>query len=288
MAGFDGNGNYVRPYNWTNDAANGLPIDATKFDTDGNDVATAFGLCLTRDNQGKPTAPLIWTQPLSVTQFNVTGGTADSNALIIADAGSRIAMSRSSDGSRHFYVGGKTVTSSAMSIWNDGGSGSEMELAAADINFKNNAASVWGNLNTSTGAWKFWEGVYNIGTAGLFPAVTNENGSFTATLTGCTTSPTATVFYRRSGPIVTLNMDVNLTATSNTTACTLTGMSAALAPAKSQRAALILEDNGAFQAGSVTISAGVTTLSLLKGDSSAFTNSGTKGVASFTISYSLI
>jgi hypothetical protein len=68
MAGFDGNGNYVRPYNWTNDAANNIPITASRFDTDGDDVAAAFGICLTRDNQGKPTTTLSWAQTLNLTK----------------------------------------------------------------------------------------------------------------------------------------------------------------------------------------------------------------------------
>lgn len=56
MAGFDGNGNYIRPFAWTQDAANGIPITASKFDTDGDDVAAAFDICVTRDGQGKFTA----------------------------------------------------------------------------------------------------------------------------------------------------------------------------------------------------------------------------------------
>lgn len=83
MPGYDGSGNYVRRYSWSTDQSNGLPISATKFDNDGNDVASGFDLCLTRDNQGKPSAPLIWAQSLTLNQsadgtcwaFGRTGGT---------------------------------------------------------------------------------------------------------------------------------------------------------------------------------------------------------------------
>jgi hypothetical protein len=83
MPGFDGSGNYVRRYSWSSDQSNGLPISATKFDNDGNDVAGGFNICLTRDNQGKPSAPLIWSQSLTLNQsadgtnfvFARTGGT---------------------------------------------------------------------------------------------------------------------------------------------------------------------------------------------------------------------
>jgi hypothetical protein len=67
MSGFDGNGNFVRPYNWANDATNNIPITASRFDTDGTTVQAAFNLCLTRDNQGKPTTALSWLQTLTLT-----------------------------------------------------------------------------------------------------------------------------------------------------------------------------------------------------------------------------
>jgi hypothetical protein len=83
MPGFNGSGTYVRRYSWSADQANGLPISATKFDNSENDVAGAFNICLTRDNQGTPSAPLIWSQALTLNQssdgtnfvFARTGGT---------------------------------------------------------------------------------------------------------------------------------------------------------------------------------------------------------------------
>jgi hypothetical protein len=85
--GYNGSGTWVRAYNWSTDQANGLPISATKFDTDGNNVASGFNICLTRDNQGTPTAPLIWSQSVQLntsadaTFFTVarTGGTNNPN-----------------------------------------------------------------------------------------------------------------------------------------------------------------------------------------------------------------
>src|SRR5579862_1034366 len=92
---FNGSGTYVRVSNWSNDAANNLPISATKFDNDGNDVATALSLCLTRDGQGAPSAPLTWTQPLTLSRgsdgaeltISRTGGANNpSLAVSLADA----------------------------------------------------------------------------------------------------------------------------------------------------------------------------------------------------------
>lgn len=59
MAGFDGNGNYIRSYSWTTDAANGVDITASKFDTEDNGYAGALSICVTRDGQGKMTADFL-------------------------------------------------------------------------------------------------------------------------------------------------------------------------------------------------------------------------------------
>ncbi len=63
---FNGAGTFVRLYNWSNDAANNLPISATKFDNEDNDFASGLSLCLTRDGQGTPTSALTWGQPLTL------------------------------------------------------------------------------------------------------------------------------------------------------------------------------------------------------------------------------
>lgn len=60
MSGFDGSGTYVRYYNWTQDAANAVPITASRFDTEHNGFATALSNCLTRDSQGKPSTDIDW------------------------------------------------------------------------------------------------------------------------------------------------------------------------------------------------------------------------------------
>lgn len=120
---------------------------------------------------------------------------------------------------------------------------------------------------------------------------TSDSGSFTGTLTGCTTSPTATFNWVRSGGLVTIDCSAGLTATSNTTACTVTGVSAALTPARTQRVAAILTDNTVQVIGWVQISG--TTLSFQMGNPApsltGFTAAGTKGVtANMSLTYSLL
>jgi hypothetical protein len=66
---WNGTGTYTRGYaSWTSDATNGLPISATKFDTEDNDFAAGIQNCLTIDNQNKPNAGLTWAQTLALTK----------------------------------------------------------------------------------------------------------------------------------------------------------------------------------------------------------------------------
>lgn len=53
---FNGTGVFNRIYSWGNDAAAGLEVNATRMDTDTNDIAQGLSNCLTRDGQSAPTA----------------------------------------------------------------------------------------------------------------------------------------------------------------------------------------------------------------------------------------
>ncbi len=109
-------------------------------------------------------------------------------------------------------------------------------------------------------------------------------GSFTATLTGCTTAPTVSVSYCVEGNQVTLNIP-QILATSNATGATLTGMPTNLYPAVNQWPACLVQDNGTTSPGRLLIdTAGLMTLNKLA--SSIFTNSGTKGLEYSTVTYS--
>lgn len=112
-------------------------------------------------------------------------------------------------------------------------------------------------------------------------------GSFTGTLTGCTTSPTGALDWSLSGDQVTLKVPA-ITGTSNSTAATITGMPDEIKPAATQELLGCVVDNGVTAAAKIGIStAGV--ISLYKGPGvgslSTFTASGTKGTESFTITY---
>jgi hypothetical protein len=108
------------------------------------------------------------------------------------------------------------------------------------------------------------------------------SGTFTVTLTGCTTSPTGTATWYRAGNIVTLLLPA-ISATSNTTSCTFTGLPAAIQPATlaQQLCRIAFADNTTTTSDvSASIAAGSGTITFIKGLlSTTFTSSGTKGVS---------
>lgn len=111
------------------------------------------------------------------------------------------------------------------------------------------------------------------------------NGSFTGTLTGCTTSPTGSISYTVNGDLVTLVIP-QINATSNSTAATVTGMPAAIRPTTTQQFLGIVQDNGTIKLAILALgSAG--TLVLSNGTSATFTSSGAKGIDPCTVSYRL-
>lgn len=120
-------------------------------------------------------------------------------------------------------------------------------------------------------------------------SATYENGTFTGTLTGCTTSPTGTINWSRNGAIVTLEIPA-ISATSNSIGCTITGLPAALIPARTQYLYAPMIDNGTVQLGQYQVVAGqsIIYLNLGAAGTTNFTTSGSKGAAGgTTITYRL-
>lgn len=70
---YNGLGVFQRVYQWVQDAANGIFVDATRTDTDSNDIATGLTNCVTRDGQSP------WTANLPSGGFKITGLPVGSN-----------------------------------------------------------------------------------------------------------------------------------------------------------------------------------------------------------------
>jgi hypothetical protein len=103
-------------------------------------------------------------------------------------------------------------------------------------------------------------------------------------ITGLTTTPAAGFLYGKRGGIVTISIPT-LNGTSNTTACTLTGIPAEVRPDASKVVPVRIQNNGTITMGIGTVdSSGVITLSPADG-SGTFVGSGSKGVIATEISY---
>lgn len=111
--------------------------------------------------------------------------------------------------------------------------------------------------------------------------------SFTATVTGMTATVTGTAYYTIIGNTVILDLPI-LQGTSNTTACTITGLPAAIQPASGKTFTMLIANNGATQINYAQLGAGTGTLTLFNNFSATFTNSGTKGLSGgASVSYTL-
>lgn len=117
---------------------------------------------------------------------------------------------------------------------------------------------------------------------------TDAAGSYTASLTGCTTVPTGTIEWSVSDRVVTLEVPL-ITGTSNTTAATLTGMPVAIRPASGQvvvGGGGITTNSGTSDWGRIAVATDGT-ITLHVGTSATFTNSGEKGIQACSLSYRL-
>jgi hypothetical protein len=113
--------------------------------------------------------------------------------------------------------------------------------------------------------------------------------TFTVSLTGCTTTPTGSWLYTVSNGIVTLTASTVI-GTSNTTACTLTGLPALIRPVSTQWVMCNVIDNGVYAASKASVdSSGTITLyqNATQSSPNTFTAAGTKGFIATTITYPL-
>lgn len=117
-----------------------------------------------------------------------------------------------------------------------------------------------------------------------------EEGTFTLTLTGCSTSPTGVASYVKEGKIVTLSIP-SIDATSTTTIATMTGLLSSIIPATNQFIPSCgVIDGGANFGGSAIITNGgpITLYKAQDFGATVFTASGVKGIQGVQVmSYSL-
>lgn len=118
------------------------------------------------------------------------------------------------------------------------------------------------------------------------PIFDNLSGKFLTVLSGCTTQPTAYIYWQRdtsTGPVTIVFP--TLTGTSNSTTATLSGLPPNLWPLAQQTVFTRNYDNGTLQMALAVIGTDGS-ISLTKSvNTSAFTSSGQKGIVTCNATY---
>lgn len=124
----------------------------------------------------------------------------------------------------------------------------------------------------------------------LDPFIDRRQANYTGTLTGCSTSPTGAVRYKRVGLRVIIQITTGaFTGTSNATTMTITGAPADIrmaAGTTSPQGVVKITDNGTAKLAMVDMDENGT-LTFTNVDGTGFTASGTKAVNSLTFTYLL-
>lgn len=128
-------------------------------------------------------------------------------------------------------------------------------------------------------------------TSGGLNSMSPDTGTFTASATGFTTTPTCTCTWYKMGRIVTLNI-AGLSGTSNATTFTLTGLPAVIqvATTANQSSGAVADVNAGAQEflATVLISAASGTITISRNESATgWTATGTKALNNCTITYQI-
>lgn len=271
----------------------GTVISSTVFNAFTADIATGLSTAICKDGQTTITGNI----PLGANRITGLGaGTALTDAIqyqqvqngaityLTAVAGTNT-VTATAPATMAAYATGQEFTF-LPAVTNTGATTLNINSIGAKNVFAFGAACIGGELKASVPVRVQYDGTqFNV----LNPVA--AQGTFTATLTGCTTSPTYTVKYIKYGAMVVLQFQSTLFAgTSNATTKTLTGMPSSLYPAARLRMVGSSSDNG----GSIVVSThfiettGVITLCpTIAGGATGWTNSGAMEGYLSPVSYTL-
>ncbi len=120
-----------------------------------------------------------------------------------------------------------------------------------------------------------------------------DEGVFTGTLSGgTTTNPTGTIRYVKNGAMVVLYIPTLLAVSNAGNAPQISGLPAALIPARTQFLSVLVQDAGTGNVGYISIAptTGIMTMNRAAATNNitgGFTASGSKGMSESTIAYML-
>jgi hypothetical protein len=159
--GWNGSGGFTFTYNWVNDKNNGIPITASRMDTQFNDAVSGFDNCITRDNQGKPSATFLpdatASYDLGSTTFRWRAGYFSGN--IATSAGNISTASTGTIGTASVTINPSTITLTGFgyvgtidyngSIYTTDGNGLQMICVSNGVVLSNGATS-WAAISDET------------------------------------------------------------------------------------------------------------------------------------------
>jgi len=166
---FDGSGNFTPSAAPNFPAVGGTVINPTYYNTVINDIATGLSNCLTRDNQGKPSAAMDWNAKdlTNVAAFSSVSAAVSANATVGGTLGVTGAVTLASN----LSVGGTLAVTGAVTL--------TMPLALASGGLGITTVPANGRIPIGNGSGYT---VANI-TAGSGIAVTNGAGSISIAAT---------------------------------------------------------------------------------------------------------
>lgn len=133
MAGWDGNGNVVLTHNWTEDAANSIDIEASRMDTQFEDLRNAIEQCVNLNGENSVPDGTIRTGLVNLGQVQDSvlkwGGTSSGTNAIAFTVSPAITAYRA--GQRFMFIAGGTCTGAATVNINGVGATSLKTVAGA-------------------------------------------------------------------------------------------------------------------------------------------------------------
>lgn len=225
---------------------------------------------------------------------NITGGSLTVSAGLSVTG--TISSSSTITGSSFSQNGAATSSLKTVSIENLTVAGSGSATFNSLITANNGLTISSGSLTISSGSFTVSSGALtassiSFGVSGGTTALNYyESNSYSGSLTGFASPQTITVTYTRIGNIVTISTSAAAATegTSNVTTMTLTGMPTSIRPTNGSRGMPhIVKDNGILTTGKVVIGTDGTMTFYKDANNTAFTSSGTKGIAGLSISYLL-
>jgi hypothetical protein len=265
------------------------------------------------DSGGKPPSlsSAVGTAATVVADTTTPGGIGKRYQVTMAADQSRFAITFNTQGQEFFtaVIDYKSALNFVTVLSNDGTTDTFYDQTPATIQMPtgwkrlriSGPANVSGNtairLFAANGApissTNFSIGGYVIGTERAIPAPSRvpyvEAGSFTATLTGVSTTVTGTAYYVKQRNQVSIQLPT-LSGTSNAVTCTITGLPPSLTPARVQgNTPALIADNGAFAFGIIQLQATgvISCFKSATATGSDWTNTGTKTIGNINLNYLL-